>query len=678
VAKENPLAKAKSPYLRLYKDSPVEWREWGAEALNQAKKEGKPLLISIGYFSCHYCRLMARETFSNPEVARLINDKFMPVMVDRQERPGLDFFYQTYLRMTIGKSGWPMTIFAEPDGTPYSGAASFVPPKRRDGAPGLVSLVEDALQVYNEDSNRLAQNTEILRDAYSSINTPKRGGQTEPSASKELDALRHLYDRSNGGFAGTPKFPNEPALMFIMEGHASQRDDLEFARMSLERMAQGALRDHVNGGFFRYAVDEAWTTPWFEKILSSNAMMTRLYAEMFSLTADRYFLDVAVETANWVLAELYRPGGGFWASQYSDGSFYLWTRGESQKILGPATGLLFADHFSLSDKKAVPRMAVPPVPTMPGGGLPGGGKLSETSDYAKGVIRAEAQKNRVPPVTEKMALASWSALMAESLVYVYEATGNEKYLVPALRTMDFLKNSMTVKGVLRHSYFDGGGTGDDTFLEDYAYAISLAITLFEATLDSSHLVVAEDMARQARKLFSDNSRGGFFFTTPWAVTPMIRLKIRLDSSTPAGSAIMTRNLARLYAITRNAEYAAIAKTAAVDLSLVAGSSPLNMGTALETVAVVDRGLKQLILVAGAEGGVMASLHRELRSANIPGAVTALVQPGKLEGTPEPFREFTPVGAEPTLYLCENFKCEEPVTGHKSIREALEKLARRIR
>lgn len=678
VARENHLAKAKSPYLRLHKDSPVDWREWGPEALNQAKKEDKPLFISIGYFSCHYCRLMARETFSNPEVARLINGKFIPVMVDRQERPGLDVFYQTYLHMTIGKSGWPMTIFAEPDGAPYSGAASFIPPKPRDGAPGLVSLVTDALHMQNVESNRLAQNTDILREAYASINTPKRNGEAELSAIKGLDALRHVYDRSSGGFTGAPKFPNEPALMFIMGNRASQLDDLAFARMSLERMAEGALRDHVNGGFFRYAVDEAWVTPWFEKILSRNAMMTRLYSKMFSLTGDRFFLDVAVETANWVLADLYRPGGGFWASQYSDGSFYLWTRGESQKILGPSAGPLFADQMGLSDKKSAPRMAVPHGSSITAAGSSGGSKLADPMDAAKGAIRAEAQKSRVYPLTEKMALASWSALMAESLVYVYEATGNEKYLAPALRTMDFLRNSMTVKGILRHSYFDGAVAGDDSFLEDYACAISLAITLFEATQDSSHLVVAEDMARQARKLFADNARGGFFFTTPWAVTPMIRLKIRFDGSTPSGSAIMTGNLARLYAITGNAEYGGTAKKAAADLIFVAGSSPVNMGTALETLAVAEGNLKQFILVGGAEGSVMASLYRELRSAGIPGAVTALVHPGKPESAPEPFQELTSVGGEPTLYLCEDFECEEPVAGHKAIHEVLEKLALRIR
>jgi hypothetical protein len=304
AAKENQLAKAKSPYLRLHKDSPVEWREWGAEALNQAKKEGKPLLISIGYFSCHYCRLMSRETFSNPEVARLINDKFMPVMVDRQERPGLDFFYQTYLRMTIGKSGWPMTIFAGPDGSPYSGAGSFIPPQQRDNSPGLVSLSAEALRMRGEESDRLDQNADILREAYASINSPKRNGEPEPSLENELEALRKLYDHSNGGFTGTPKFSNEPALTFIMENQAASLDDLLFARRSLERMAQGAIQDHVNGGFFRYAADEAWTVPWFEKILARNAMMTTLYVKMFSLTGDRYFLDAAVETANWVLGEL--------------------------------------------------------------------------------------------------------------------------------------------------------------------------------------------------------------------------------------------------------------------------------------------------------------------------------------------------------------------------------------
>lgn len=399
---------------------------------------------------------------------------------------------------------------------------------------------------------------------------------------------------------------------------------------------------------------------------------------MFSLTADRFFLDVAVETANWVLGELYRPGGGFWASQYSDGSFYLWTRAESQKILGPSLGASFADRMGLSDKKTAPRIAIEPQPAMSAGGSADTAKLVEMMNVAKGALRAEALKNRTAPVTEKMALASWSALMAESLVYVYEATGNEKYLAPALRTMDFLKSVMTVKGVLRHSYFDGAVTGDDTFLEDYACAISLAISLYEATQDTAHLAVAEDMARQARKLFSDNPRGGFFFTTPWAVTPLVRLKIRFDGSTPSPSAMMTNDFARLYALTGNTEYADTAEKAAADLRLVAGSSPLNMGTALEAADVADEKPKQLILVGGTEGAVISHLYRELRNAYVPGAVTALVQPDKPESATGPFGDMKPVGGEPSLYICEDFECEEPLVGHKAIREALEKLSRRIR
>lgn len=678
VAKDNPLAKAKSPYLRLHKDSPVQWMEWGPEALNKARQEDKPLFISIGYFSCHYCRLMAKETFSNPEVAALINEKFVPVMVDMQERPGLDVFYQTYLQMTVGKSGWPMTIFAEPDGAPYSGVGSFMPPKERDGAPGLVSLSAEALRTRNEEPDRLSQNADILKEAYTAVNTPRRNGSHEPSPETELDALREVYDRQNGGFRGTPKFPNEPALARLLGDPDSGPDDLEFARMSLERMAKSALRDHVNGGFFRYATDEAWTAPWFEKTLARNAMMTGLYVKMFSLTGDRLFLDVAVETANWVLTELYRPGGGFWASQYSDGSFHLWTRGEAQKILGPSLGALFADQMGLSDRKTAPRIAIPPQTATPAGGSAGSASLAETMDMAKGYLRAEALKNRMAPAPEKMALASWSALMAESLVHVYEATGNEKYLAPALRTMEFLKSVMTVKGTLRHSYYEGLGTGDESFLEDYACAVSLAISLFETTQDTAHLAVAEDMTRRARKLFADNARGGFFFTTPWAVTPLVRLKVRFDGSTPSGHAMMTENLARLCALTGNTEYGDAAKKAAADLRLAAGSSSVNMGTALTAADMVERKVKQLILVGGAEGAVMAHLLRELRNAFVPGAVAALVQPDKPGASPEPFRELAPVNGEPALYVCEDFECEEPVAGQKAIREALEKLSRRIR
>lgn len=668
VAKENHLAKARSPYLRLHKDSPIEWREWGPEALSLAKKLDKPLFISIGYFSCHYCRLMAQEPFANPEVARLINGKFIPVMVDRQERPGLDLFYQAYLRMTVGKSGWPMTIFAQPDGAPYSGAGSFIPARQRDGSPGLAELSTEALRLYIEEPDRLLQNADILKEAYADINSPRRNGEPGPSTEEAMGSLRELYGQPDGGFAGTPKFPNEPALAFIMESKASVADDLAFARMSLERMAQGAIRDHINGGFFRYALDDAWADPWFEKILSRNAMMSALYVKMFSLTADRFFLDVAVETANWVLGELYRPGGGFWASQYSDGSFYLWTRDEAVKTLGPSLGALAASHMGLSDKKTAPAIAVAPQPAMP----------PETMNSAKDALRAEALKKRTAPELEKMALASWSALMAESLVYVYEATGNEKYLAPALRTMDFLRNLMTVRGVLRHSYYEGLGAGDEVFLEDYACAISLAITLFEATQDTAHLAVAEDMAKQARKLFTDNGRGGFFFTTPWAQTPLVRLKIRFDGSTPSPSAMMTRNMARLYALTGNTEYGDTAKKAAADLRLVAGSSIVNMGTALGTADMADGKPKQLILVGGADGAVMSHLYRELRNAFVPGAVTALVQPDKPENAPEPFRDLKPAGGEPSLYVCEDFECEEPVAGHKAIRETLEKLAVRIR
>lgn len=677
MAKENSLAKAKSPYLRLHKDSPVQWMEWGPEALARAKQEDKPLLISIGYFSCHYCRLMAKETFSNSEVVALINEKFIPVMVDRQERPGLDYFYQTYLQVTVGKSGWPMTIFAQPDGSPYSGAGSFIPPKERDGAPGLLPLSLEALRIRDEETDMLEQNAEILRDVYASINSPKQNGEASPAPLNPMDMLRKGYDMENGGFAGSPKFPNEPAFMHLLESSQSEQADLEFARTSLVRMADGALRDHVNGGFFRYSVDEAWAVPWLEKTLSRNATMTKLYTRMYSLSGDRSFLDVAVKTAQWVLAEFYRPGGGFWSSQYSDGSYYLWSRGDAIKALGQAKGTFYADRMGLTDKKTVP-FITHSIETQTSETPAEIAKMAEDIESANETLANDANKNRAIPVTERMAQVSWSALMAESLLHLYDATGNEKYLAPAVKTMEFIRNLMTVKGILRHTYVEGFGTGDETFLEDYACAISLAISLYDTTQDLAYLVEAEELTRQARKIFSDKARGGFFFTAPWAVTPMVRLKIRLDGAVPSAPAMMTRNLVRLYAITGDTKYSAAFQKAATDLKSAVNTSPANMWSSIGAVEYANEKTKQLILVGGTEGVVMAHLFQELRRTFIPYSIKALVQPNMLDKAAEPFRELSPVNGEPALYLCRDFECEEPIAGHQAIRDALEKMSRRLK
>lgn len=682
MSKENRLSKTNSPYLRLHKDNPIDWYEWGEEAFDKARREDKPLLISIGYFSCHWCHVMNEETFMDPEVGRMLNELFVCVKVDRQERPDLDEVYMTYLRMTSGSGGWPMTIFATPDGVPFFGGA-FFPPRDDMGMPGLLGLGPKVAEFYKNEKHAIAKNSKTIMNAFDELYTIPPADELDTQLpEKALEEMRILFDEEMGGFGIKPKFPNELNLLFILDYEKSLASDVEMVRLTLEKMAEGGIHDQIGGGFHRYAVDEKWRTPHFEKMLFTNAAIMRLYTAMSAITGDGKYLDVAMKTGRYLLEEMYRPGGGFYSAQDADspggeGAFYLWTRDEIIDILGEKDGVVVADHLGIKEigsfegLKSAPRIAKP-VTSLAKERGEDESELGERIDAAKEALYQTRAKRPAPP-TEKSVIASWSAAAARGFVSLYNATGTEEYLAPAIETLSFIESRMKTGGALRHSFINGK-PGEESYVEDYAEVIAAWLDLFEATQEADYLSTAERLANEAEDLFGGKDENGFYMTPKDIATPLGRRKSYFDSSTASGAALMAHNFSRLYALTGKRGYRALAIGALKDGQGSTKFSVMNTATYLTALSAGTGGMSELALVGKGSDLKVKKALREIRGAPIFNRAILLIDTEKPGSAPEVHNDKKPVNGEPTLYVCRNFACDEPVPGYEAILKAIDKMS----
>ncbi len=686
MAKGNKMGEANSLYLQLHKDNPINWYEWGPEALAKAKKEGKPLFISIGYFSCHWCHVMNEETFHDPEVGKMLNKYFISIKIDRQERPDLDRLYMTYLNMTTGRGGWPMTIFATPEGTPFFGGTFYPSRDGMRGMPGLLTLGPKAAEIFRNKKDVIASNTVAVKQAFERLNSLKPANALDDTLpQKAIEEFRSAYNKETGGFGDAPKFPQETNLQFIMEYEKNSQADLKMLKLTLDKMAGGGMYDQIGGGFHRYSVDAEWGIPHFEKMLYTNAAMLRLYTAMYRLTKEDKYLDIANDIGRYGVREMYRPGGGFWSAQDADdpkgeGEYYSWTKKELIDILGKDDGLLIAKHFGIEEKgnftedKSVPRVAV---------------SLSDLAREKKTPLKAMRKKiddiknrlynvrlKRPAPALEKQVLASWSAMMARGYIDLYTVTGKEKDLVVARKTMGFIEKKMTVDGELRHSYMNDI-LSDETYLEDYSLVIAAYIDLFEATQDMAYLKKAEGHVKKTIELFGDDKNGGFYMSATHLATPIVRQKAYFDNATPSGAAMMAMSLLRLYALTGDKNHFDQAVLTLRSGSEYTRMSSMMVATYLRALSAEVNGVREFALVGKGDDPAVKQALNEILRAPVFTRVALLIDHEKPESVPDVHKDKSQIGDEPTLYLCRNFACDTPVAGLKEIRKVINKEAKKI-
>jgi uncharacterized protein len=670
-ATPNRLADETSPYLLQHAWNPVDWYPWGPEALARARAEDKPILLSVGYAACHWCHVMAHESFEDADTAALMNEHFVCVKVDREERPDLDGIYMDAVQAMTGQGGWPMTVFLTPEGGPFY-AGTYFPKLDRAGLPGfrkVLLAVADAWAGRREDARRQGARLVELIATQAALPGAEGDGQPDDTVLQEaFEGLRRAFDATWGGFGPAPKFPQPMTLELLLRCHRRGFDGaLDMATLTLDRMAAGGIFDQLGGGFHRYSTDGRWLVPHFEKMLYDNAQLVRVYTHAWQLTgADRY-RRIAARTADYLLRELRHPDGGLFSSQDADsegveGRFFVWDHDELVRVAGEPVarwlGATPGGNWEGTNVLWTPR----PVATV----AQEAGLSAE--DLERQIVDAlprlfEAREVRVRPATDDKVLAAWNGLAISALAEAGRTFGERRYLDAALAAADFVLGELRgPDGRLLRSWRDGrrGGPG---YLDDYACMAEAALTLYETTFDRRWLREAKRLAVALLELFADPDGDGFYQTGSDAEALVVRPRELFDNAVPAGASVAADVLQRLGRLTGEQAWERSGLAALRPVLGVVARAPTGFGHALGAVDFALSRVREVAIVGepGADDtdAMLATVWRTYQ----PNRVVALAAPGDRDAAAEVplLAERTALGGRATAYVCEHFVCNLPVT-----------------
>ena len=568
----NRLSQETSPYLQQHAENPVDWYPWGDEALGRAREEDKPILLSVGYSACHWCHVMAHESFEDPAVAAVMNRLFVNIKVDREERPDLDQIYQLAHQMLAQRpGGWPLTMFLTPDGAPFFGGTYF-PKEPRYNLPGFPQLIERIAQAYRESREEIGKQNESLLAAFENFRPGAPAHHSELSAGPIGEALRSLktrFDSRYGGFGGAPKFPHPAELEFCLRRYAAAGDEtaLRVATTTLERMALGGIYDQIGGGFARYSVDAQWMIPHFEKMLYDNGPLLRLYTDAWTATRNPLFARVAEETAAWVMREMQSPEGGYYSSldadsEHEEGKFYVWTPAEVQSLVSAEEYAVLAPHYGLDGPPNFENELWHLHVAQSLGAV--AAKLGKPESECARLLDSgrkkllAARERRVRPGRDEKVLVSWNALMIAGMARAAAAFGRADWLKSAKQALAFIRGAMWREERLLATYKDGRAHLN-AYLDDYAYLLFALIELAQAEFDPDMLALAEDLAEALLERFEDRENGGFFFTSHDHERLIHRPKPGYDNATPSGNGVAALALRRLHYLTGESRYSVAAE-----------------------------------------------------------------------------------------------------------------------
>jgi uncharacterized protein YyaL (SSP411 family) len=667
----NRLAQETSPYLLQHKDNPVEWQPWGPEALERAVEEDKPVLLSIGYSACHWCHVMERESFEDDETARLINESFVPVKVDREERPDVDDIYMEAVQGMTGQGGWPLTVFLDPEGVPFYGGTYF-PPEPRQGMPSFKQVLEATSGAYRNQREELREAAARIRDSLGAVGRVEQSDQPldQPLLAQALSGLQDAFDRANGGFGGAPKFPPASVLELLLD-----RGQSEPVRLTLDKMMHGGIYDQLGGGFHRYSVDAGWLVPHFEKMLYDNALLARVYLHGWQVMGEERWRRVSEETLDWALREMRGPEGGFHSaldadSEGEEGRFYVWDEEEMRTALSEAA--LSADAI----ERVLGYWGVSPAGNFEGRNIlhvPLGASAQRPPELEDGRTALHAWRDRrVRPGLDDKRICSWNALMIAALADAGAAMGRGDYIDAACACARFVWESMRDSdGHLRRTWKDGDARLN-AYLEDHAFLVEALLRLYEATLEVRWFDAARETADVMIERFGDEERGGFFTTSNDHEELIARRKDVGDHPIPSGNSSAAYGLLRLAALTGERSYEEQAVGAMRLFAPAAARHPDAFGHLLQAIDFHLSPVREVALVApsnGADGSArMTELAEVVRRAHRPHVVLA----GGPEGSerPELLRERPAVEGKPAAYVCEHFTCKAPVTEPNELERAL--------
>ena len=678
----NRLIDETSPYLLQHAHNPVDWYPWSNEAFQKAKSENKPVLLSIGYSACHWCHVMERESFENEKIAALMNELFVNIKVDREERPDLDEIYMNAVQMLSGRGGWPMTTFLTPERKPFYGGTYF-PPEDRQGMPGFPRILLGVSQAYRE---RPAEVEKSVTEILAALQRMSESHATEKIFAKDIIAdsceqISRAYDSDNGGLGQAPKFPNAGVYeLFLRHYHHSRNHRyLEMATHTLTKMAQGGIYDHLGGGFHRYSVDAKWLVPHFEKMLYDNAQLVRVYSQAFKITGQPLFKCVVDETVGYLLREMLHSEGGFYSTQDADsegeeGKFFVWTEEEINRLAGEDDGEIFCRMYDVSEQgNFEEKNILHPILTIEQASKFFRKERSQIETLVAGAkqkLFLEREK-RIKPFRDEKIIAAWNGLALSGLAEAIKISDSPACVEAVNRTIDFIFTKMFRDGFLLHTYKDGQAKLLG-YLDDYAFVATGLLDVYEAILDRSVLERSVQLADVMLREFWDERGGGFFYTGNSHEPLISRTKPVVDASIPSGNAMATQLLLRLAYITGNEKYQKHAETVLRSYYSAMESQPFGFAHLLCALDFHLNKPKEIVVVGKHDEPQTAALLKEISKLYLPNSVLQLVGPDEaLENISPLLRGKAQIDGKPTVYVCENFTCSAPVTSWSELKPLLE-------
>ena len=672
---ENKLGNESSPYLLQHAKNPVHWNAWNEEALDRAKKENKPIFLSVGYSSCHWCHVMAHESFENDDVAKIMNDNFVNIKVDREERPDIDDIYQKVCQMSTGQGGWPLSVFLTPDQRPFY-VGTYFPILDSYGRPGFGSLCRQLAQSWKEkpsDIEKAADNFMTNLYRLEQVTTPNK---IEKSILDEAAMnLLQIADTTYGGFGQAPKFPNASNLSFLLRywklsGISKFKD---FTLLTLKKMAKGGMFDQIGGGFHRYSTDARWLVPHFEKMLYDNALLPIVYSEAYQITKDNFFLDVVTKTLDYVIREMTSPEGVFYSAQDADtngeeGQTFVWKKREIEEILG-SDSEIFCIYFDVTD----------------GGNFEGrtilanniktsaiAFKFNKTEDEVNKIISQgsikllETRNKRTQPGKDDKVLTAWNGLMISAFIKGYRVSGKTKYLDTGLTATDFYQEQFRKHGVLQRVFKDGKSKLN-AYLDDYAYLVNAIVDVFETTGKAGYLNFAAELSDYLIDHFWDDKSGNFFFTADDHEKLIIRPKSNYDLSMPSGNSVTANAFLRLYHITQEEKYHKITQKILETQANMAAENPFAFGYLLNVLYLDIQKPTEITILNPQNAELVSKLSKKFLPESI---IVTIHQEDELNLLSKfsffAGKEF--LTDQTTVFVCKNFSCSLPLTSLTEVEE----------
>jgi hypothetical protein len=710
----NRLAQEKSPYLLQHAHNPVDWYPWGEEAFAKARRENKPIFLSVGYSTCHWCHVMAHESFENEEVAGIMNRDFVNIKVDREERPDVDRVYMTFVQATTGGGGWPMSVWLTPDLKPFVGGTYF-PPEDRYGQPGFKKVLERITTAWEENHDQIVeQGDKIVAALRESQSAPKASGEGKIDAAT-LDAayqqIERSYDPKEGGFGTAPKFPRPVTLNFLTRFYArdpkndSGKHALEMALFTLRKMAAGGMHDQIGGGFHRYSVDRYWHVPHFEKMLYDQAQLGVAYLDAFQIAHDRQYEAVARDILDYVAHDMTSKDGGFFSAEDADspvvagigdpghgktaeGAFYIWTKKEIDAALGDAAEI-FDFHYGVQAHGNAPEGSDPHDEFRGKNILIQRHTIAETAqrfkkseeEIAKSLAQSRQKlfairAKRPRPHLDDKIIAAWNGLMISGYARAAQVLDEPRYLEIALHAANFLRQNLydSSRKILYRNYRQGR-SDIEGFADDYACVVQGLLDLYEASFDIEWLKLAIELQETQDRLFLDEKNGGYFSNTDKDEVVFLRMKDDNDGAEPAASSVAALNLLRLSQFRDDKQ---MAERARKTIDAFTATFSLFVSAMPQMLVALDYSLskpRQIVIAGKKDAPETKALLREVHRHFLPKTILVLADGGDgqkyLGEKNEAIRAMSLVEGKPAAYVCENFTCKAPVTDSKQLAELLE-------